>query len=421
MADMSWFTRAGFGIFVHWDHASQQGIEVSWPLIGRSIVIGGESARDDVSVAQYHSSAVSFDPQRWDAAAFARLAESCGAQYLVFTTRHHSGYSMFHTKASDRSIEHSAYKADITRQLIDAVRAEGLRVGLYYSLSDWGHPDYPAFEESSKPYAYESYPRASPEAWARYLGYVRAQLTELLTQYGTIDLVWFDGQWERSADEWQAADLRKLVTTLQPNAIVNDRLPGQGDYETPEQLMPLTPPSRPWELCMTMNDSWGWRPKDTNYKSPRDLARDLATVVSRGGNLLLNVSPTGDGDIPDAQVSRLNEVGAWIATHRDAVIGARPAPASVDFYGPVTVRDNRMYLHLVAQPVENVVVRGVPVRRVRQVSVVGGGKLAYRLPIGAYDDHLLGPDLLAELIIDAPAASGALIDVIAIEFEGPLD
>ena len=123
---------------------------------------------------------------------------------------------------------------------------------------------------------------------------------------------------------------------------------------------------------MTMNDSWGWRPKDTNYKSARDLARDLATVVSRGGNLLLNVSPTGDGEIPDAQVSRLRELGAWIASHREAVIGVRPAPASVDFYGPVTVRGNRMYVHLVGLPVENVVVRGVPVRRVRGAKVLGG-------------------------------------------------
>ena len=168
---------------------------MSWPLIGRSIVIGGDSARDVVTVAQYHSTAATFNPQRWDAPALAKLARSSGAEYVVFTTRHHSGYSMFHTKASDFSIEHSPYRADITRKLTDAVRAEGLRVGLYYSLSDRRHPDYPAFEEHSKPYAYEDYPRPSPEAWARYLEYVRAQLTELLTQYGTIDLVWFDGQW----------------------------------------------------------------------------------------------------------------------------------------------------------------------------------------------------------------------------------
>ena len=421
MADMSWFEGAGLGLFVHWDHASQQGIEVSWPLVGRSIVIGGDEARDVVSVAQYHSSAATFNPQRWDARSLARLARSCGARYVVFTTRHHSGYSMFHTRASDFSIEHSPYGGDITRQLIEAVRAEGLRVGLYYSLSDWHHPDYPAFEESSKPYAYERYPRPSPEKWARYLDYVRAQLTELLTKYGKVDLVWFDGQWERTAEEWHAADLRELVASLQPDAIVNDRLPGQGDYATPEQNMPLAPLPRPWELCLTMNDSWGWRPKDTNYKSGHDLARHVADVVSRGGNLLLNISPMGDGSLPDAQVSRLKELGAWIATHGEAVIGVRPAPPSVDFYGPATLKGNHLFLFLIAQPIEQVVVRGIPVRRVRGVSVLGGGALGYRLPIGAYDDHLLGPDLLAELIIDTPTESGALVDVIAIEFDGPLE
>jgi alpha-L-fucosidase len=373
-------------------------------------------------VAKYHSTAATFNPRRWNATEVARLAKSCGARYVVFTTRHHSGYSMFHTKVSDFSIQHSPYGEDITRQLIEAVRAEGLRVGLYYSLSDWHHPDYPAFQEGSKPYLYERYPRSSPEKWARYLDYVRIQLTELLTNYGRIDLVWFDGHWERTADEWHAAELRRLVGSLQPEALVNDRLPGNGDYDTPEQFLPITPPSRPWELCLTMNDSWGWRPSDTNYKSPRDLARWLADAVSRGGNLLLNVSPQGDGSLPDIQVSQLRDLGEWIATHGEAVIGARPAPPSVDFYGPATVNNNRLYLHLVAQPVENVVVRGIPVRRVRRVSLLGAGApLRYRLPLAAYDDHLPGFDVLAELIIDAPASSGALMEVIAIDFDGPLE
>ena len=421
MADVSWFAGAGLGLFVHWDHASQQGIEVSWPLVGRSIVHPGDTP-DDVSVAKYHSTAATFNPRRWNAAEVARLAKSCGARYVVFTTRHHSGYSMFHTKVSDFSIQHSPYGVDITRQFIEAVRAEGLRVGLYYSLSDWHHPDYPAFQEGSKPYLYERYPRPSPEKWARYLDYMRIQLTELLTNYGPIDLVWFDGHWERTAEEWRAAELRRLVASLQPEAIVNDRLPGNGDYDTPEQFLPITPPSRTWELCLTMNDSWDWRPSDTNYKSPRDLARWLADAVSRGGNLLLNVSPQGDGSLPDVQVSQLRDLGEWIATHGEAVVGARPAPPSVDFYGPATVNNNRLYLHLVAQPVENVVVRGIPVRRVRRVSLLGAGApLRYRLPLAAYDDHLPGFDVLAELIIDAPASSGALMEVIAIDFDGPLE
>jgi alpha-L-fucosidase len=421
LADLSWFASAGFGLFVHWDHASRQGIEISWPLVGRSIVRGPEEDRDVVSVAQYHSSAVTFNPRRWDPVALAKLARACGARYVVFTTRHHAGYSMFHTKASDFSVEHSPYRADITRQLVDAVRDQGLRIGLYYSLSDWHHPDYPAFEESSKPYMYERYPRPHPRTWARYLEYVSAQLTELLTGYGKIDIVWFDGQWERTAEEWRAAEIRELVRSLQPDAIVNNRLPGQGDFDTPEQFLPATPGARPQELCLTMNDSWGWRPKDANYKSARDMALWLAGAVSRGGSLLLNLSPMGDGALPEAQVSRLKELGAWLATHGESVLGGRPAPAGVDFYGPAIVRENRLYLHLVGQPVENVVVRGLPVRRVRRVWLVGRGEpLPYSLPLAAYDDHLSGSDVLAELVIDAPRPSGALVDVIGVEFDGPL-
>jgi alpha-L-fucosidase len=159
---------------------------------------------------------------------------------------------------------------------------------------------------------------------------------------------------------------------------------------------------------------------DTNYKSARLIARILSEVVSRGGNLLLNVSPTGDGEVPDIQVSRLRELGAWIATHGDAVLGVRPPPPSVDFAGPATMRGNHLYLHLIARPVESAIVRGIPIRRVTQVSLVGAGPLRYEVPLAAFDEHLLGPDLLGELIIEAPKPAGALIDVIDVEFDGPL-
>ncbi|WP_129670079.1 alpha-L-fucosidase [Phytoactinopolyspora endophytica] len=417
MANLTWFADAGLGIFIHWDHASQRGIEISWPLVGRS-----NFEWEAVSVAEYHASASTFDPQQWDAEGVARLARSCGAQYVVFTARHHSGYSMFHTRESNFSIEHSPYSADITRQVVEACRRESLRIGLYYSLPDWHHPDYPAFADSDRPYPFERYRRPSGEAWARYLQYVRGQLAELLSEYGTIDLLWFDLPWERTAEEWQAADLRKFIKSLQPDIIINDRLPGEGDYEIAEQHFPHPAPFGAWELCMTMNDSWAWRPRDTNYKSARQLARYLSETVSRGGNLLLNISPMGDGRLPDIQITRLHELGAWLNTHGEAVIGARPASPNIDFYGPATMRGTCMYLFLVAQPIETVVVHGLPMRRINKISLLGTEEqLGYHMPLMSSEDLLPRPDMLGELIIDAPEATGALIDVIAIEFDEPLN
>jgi alpha-L-fucosidase len=419
MADLSWFTGAGLGLFVHWDHASQQGVEISWPLVGRSIIPGRGEPEDHVTVAQYHASAATFDPQRWDAKALARLARESGASYVVLTVRHHAGYSMYHTRFSDYSIEHSPFQRDITREFVEAVRAEGLRVGLYYSLPDWRHPDYPAFTDADRPYAFESYRRPAPEAWDRYIQYLRDQLTELLTGYGPIDLLWFDGEWERSPEEWRAAELHRLIAELQPATVVNDRLPGQGDYSTPEQGLPVSPPAGPWELCLTMSEAWAYRPADTNYKSARRLARYLVETVARGGNLLLNVGPMGDGAVPDTEVALLRELGGWIDTHGESVIGVEPVGGAVDFYGPVTRRGERVYLHLLLRPVEEVVVRGVPVRRIRAVTLLGSGtSLGYETNVEVHEEDHLGREALGELIIRAPEATDALIDVIAIDLEG---
>lgn len=432
MSNMSWFRGAGLGLFVHWDHASQQGLEISWPLVGPEILphtpgtAEAAGMADIVSIDDYQSSAATFDPTRWDPQAVARLARSCGVQYLVFTARHHAGYSMFHTKHSEFSIEHSPYGRDIVADLVRAVRTEGMRVGLYYSLSDWHHPDYPRFEESDKPYDHFRHRRPDSDAWARYIDYVKGQLTELLTHYGRIDLVWFDGGWERTAEEWHADDIRALVRELQPDAIVNDRLPGQGDYVTPEQALPMSAPEDPWEMCLTMSSGWGWQPRDTNYKSATRIAHDLAEVTSRGGNLLLNVSPKGDGSLPDIQVERLHSLGAWLESHAESVIGVRPPPPSVEFYGPATMAPSgtTLYLHVVARPVEALVVRGIPIRRIRRVSILASGlplqfETTTEVFIGLRD--LDEESVLGEARIQLPTTSSALHDVVAVTFDPPLN
>lgn len=432
-----WFVGAGFGLFVHWDHASQQGIEISWPLVGGAALPGAVDDGGQVTVAEYEASAATFNPVRWDPRALGRLARRAGAQYVVFTARHHAGYSMFHTAWSDFGIASSPYKADITGGLIEALRAEGLRVGIYLSLPDWHHPDYPAFCDEDRPYAREHWPdagleenlgrpvredrhrRASPEQWDRYKAYLRFQLTELLSNYGPVDLLWFDGEWERSPEEWDAAGLRTLIKQLQPGVLINERLPGQGDYKTPEQALPAEAPDGPWELCLTIGDMWAWRSEDTRHKSVHALVRTLAEVVSRGGNLLLNIGPRGDGTISPAQAQRLEGIATWMERHQESVIGVSPT-AGIDFYGPTTARPGTIYLHLVMRPVEDIVVRGIPVRRVARVRLLSTGEeLAHRAGFDVHEVSAHDAEPVGELRIAAPSPSGAAVDVVAIDIIEP--
>lgn len=394
---MSWFDEARFGMFIHWDHASQQGLEVSWPLVGGVFALPDTTP---VSVEQYHSSAATFDPRNWDAVAVARAAKAAGMRYGVFTTKHHSGYAMWPTRLSDWSVASSPYGKDIVAQFVNAFRAEGLAVGLYYSLSDWHHPDYPAFTEADKPYVFgSSPPRPDAATWDRYLEYMFGQITELLTDYGRIDLLWFDGGWERP--DWKAPELEKLIRSLQPDIVINDRLPGAGDYDTPEQFVPDTAPAGPWETCLTMNHSWGWVPADPAYKSARSLIHTLCQTAGKGGNLLLNISPMGDGSVPEVQVERLAVIGDWMAAYGESIIGTTAGLDAAQWYGPSTRKGDTVYLHMLMRPYDSVEVRRLPVRRVRSVRELKSGReLSFRARTGIVDS--LAPDPTGTVSIKVP-------------------
>jgi alpha-L-fucosidase len=414
---MSWFDKARFGLFVHWGHSSQQGIELSWPLTGG---IAALPEGQSVTLEQYHSSAATFDPRSFDAPALALLAKRAGMQYAVLTTKHHDGYAMFDTKVSDFSIMHSPYGMDIVRQYVDAMRAEGLRVGLYFSLIDWHHPDYPPFTQADQPYRWGQWPQPDPERWPRYIEFMFAQVRELLTNYGRIDVIWFDGGWERSIDEWRSKELEAMIRSLQPEILINDRVPGCGDYATPEQFVPPKPPEGPWETCMTMNESWGYNPSDTKYKSARQLIHTLCEVAGRGGNLLLNVSPMGDGRLPSEQVERLETLASWMERNGESIVGTEPGLEPWQFYGPSTQRDNTTYVHLLMRPYDSITVRGVRVKRVERVRVLGrGDNLSFTWRCTIPDRLLNNPDPLGELMVDVPES---VLDedatVLAVEFWG---
>lgn len=409
---MTWFDSARFGMFIHWGHSSQQGVELSWPMVGGNAAL----PESDMTVAAYQSSAATFNPGHWDPAALARTAKALGMQYAVFTTKHHDGYAMFHTKTSDFGVEHSPFGRDIVREFVDAFRAEGLRIGLYFSLIDWRHADYPAFIDEDKPYRFGRSRPPTPEQWERFLADMFEQVRELLTNYGKIDVIWFDGGWERAPEQWRAAELEALIRGLQPEILINDRLPTVGDFETPEQFVPAQAPTRTWETCMTLNESWGYNPSDTAWKSPRQVVHTLCEVAGRGGNLLLNVSPMGDGSIMPEQRAILGAMQRWLSGNGESIVGTEPGLEPWQFYGPSTKRGNTTYLHLLMRPYESVTVRGVPIKRVKRVTVLASGQELTFTTRCSIVDSWFNRDPKGEVTIALPEdAIDSLATVLALE------
>jgi len=402
-------------MFIHWGHCSQNGWELSWPLVGG---VGALPDGQNVGAEEYHAGAKTFNPAKFDAKSWARLAKLTGMQYAVLTSKHHDGFAMFHTRESDFSIEHTPFKRDIVREYVEAFRAEGLRVGLYFSLLDWHHPDYPAFQESDKPYRFGSWRRSTPEQWDNFIRFMFAQIRELLTNYGKIDLLWFDGGWERTPEEWKSAELVAMIKELQPEILINDRLPGYGDFKTPEQAVPATPPDGPWETCLTINNSWGYNPSDLHLKSTRTLVHTLCEVAGKGGNLLLNVSPMGNGEFPREQIMRLHEIGDWMSRNEEGILGTGPGLEPWQFYGPSTRRGNRIYLHLLMRPYDSVSVRGIKVKHVVSARSLGSTiPLKFSRRIGAAD-LLFNSDPNGELVIHTPSSAlDGLATVIALDID----
>ena len=409
----TWFDEARFGMFVHWDPASQRGWEVSWPMAGGVFSLPACQA---VSPAEYHALAETFDPTAWDPVDLAARARACGMGYVVFTTRHHSGFAMFDSAQGGHGVREHLGGRDLFGELVQACRAEGLRIGVYYSLSDWHHPDYPPLTEAHRPYVLGlSPPLPDADQANRFRHHLLDQLGELLTNYGSIDVLWFDGQWERAAQWWDVDAIAALARGLQPQILINDRLPGHGDFQTPEQFVPPTAPGGRWESCVTINDSWGWNPDDPHHRSAHELVRILCETAGRGGNLLLNVSPRGDGSLPPEQIERLDAVADWMSRHARSIHGTAPGLEPWQFDGPSTRDGHRIHLFLIARPVESITVRGVPIRQVRSATVMGTGRaLNFRTRtdvLGQLADSPLG-----ELTVEVPLSElDELVTVVSLD------
>lgn len=412
---LAWWKSAKLGIFIHWGYYAVDGIAESWSIWNGQITHG-----------DYLEQAKGFTAERYDPMAWAELFSEAGARYAVLTSKHHDGVCLWDTRLTHLNVaEKTPAGRDLIGPYCEALREKGLKVGLYFSLCDWSHPDYTVpFSRANGPdsvYLTDDYPRIGQEAltpWDRFLLYYQGQVRELSDRFQP-DLFWFDGDWEHTAEEWRAKDLRDSILAWNPHAIINSRLQGYGDYQTPEQDPPLERLGGPWELCMTINDNWGYRPSDTNYKSSREIIRTFIECVAGGGNLLLDIGPKPDGTIPAEQANRLKDLGRWIRAHDEAVYPTIAGLGPEYFYGPTSLSadSQTVYLYLFDRPREFVALKGVN-NTIRRIRLVGTDReLSWIVRDSATWNEIPG----IVLITVPPDLPDPFANVLAVELASPLN
>ncbi|WP_231424796.1 alpha-L-fucosidase [Pedobacter sp. Leaf250] len=358
---MEWFSNAKLGIFIHWGIYSVNGISESWSFFNNYI-------NHDAYMKQLNSfNAQKYNPQEW-----VNLIQESGAKYAVITSKHHDGVALWDSKMPQAitTVNHSAAKKDLITPFVKHLKQAGLKTGLYFSLPDWSNPDYDVFTRERKRYDINK----EPKKWDAFLNYYHNQLKELSTQYNP-DLLWFDGDWEHNAQEWQTDKVRSLLKAKNQNIIINSRLDKHGDYETPEQGIPVFKPNNKyWELCYTMNDSWGYQPYDNHYKSSNMIIRTLVDCISMGGNLLLDIGPKPDGTIAPEQVKILKDLGRWTKKHAEGIYETQAGIPDGHFEGKTALSKNKdiLYLYVDYKTKNGIVLTGIK-SKINKVEILGNG------------------------------------------------
>ena len=324
---LAWWQAARFGMFIHYGLYSVIG-QQEWVM---------ES--EGISIPQYERLAWHFKPKPGFAQEWVRLARRAGQKYMVLTAKHHEGYCLWDTKLTDYNAAKTGPGRDLLREYVDAAREAGMRVGFYYSLMDWHHPD--------------GIRCASDEAARkRFVAYTHGLIRELMTNYGKIDILWYDVNQPLTPEQWDADGMNQMVFALQPDIIVNNRNGLDGDFSTPEHKIQAD--RRAWESCETMNLGWGYQRADVEWKSPRRILNDLATCAQQGGNYLLNIGPEPDGTVPGAAVRTLESVGGWLAVNGESIYSTQGG-ASVSYgnYTNFTRKGNTLYIHVYCWPADS--------------------------------------------------------------------
>lgn len=331
---MKWWHDARFGMFIHWGLYSVLGRH-EWAM-----------EMEGIPLEEYESLADRFRPKEGFAAEWVALAKRAGMKYMVLTTKHHDGFCLFNSELTDYCAPKRAAGRDLVAEYVEAARAEGMGVGFYHSLMDWHHPDGAMCAESEA-------------ARQRYVGYLHGQIRELLTNYGTIDILWYDVPWPLDAEGWESKKMNRMVFKLQPDIIVNNRNRLPGDFSTPEQHLTAEPEGRAWEACMTMNGSWGYHKADDSWKSPKQIVRNLIQCARDGGNYLLNIGPRADGSVPAPSVRILTEVGDWMDRYAATVRTPDRCAVTRSLFANFTRRGKTLYVHVHYWPGDEWAVAGL--------------------------------------------------------------
>ena len=381
---MAWFQEARFGMFIHW------GI-YAIPARGEWI-----RCNERISVEDYQQYFDEFDPVDYVPKAWAKAAKEAGMRYAVLTAKHHDGFCLFDSQHTDYKATKTKAGRDLVREYVDAFRAEGLKVGFYYSTIDWHHPDFPHFGDRQHPMRDNPAFRDVKHNFDNYLDYMHAQVKELVTNYGQIDILWFDFSYDHLHGEaWRATELVNMVRTYQPDVIIDNRLEASGegfgslitehpnvysgDFLSPEQIIPphgiVNYKGDPvaWEACVTMNNNWGFHGTDKHFKPAPMLIRKLVECVSKGGNLLLNVGPDARGRILEQSLTALAEIGRWMRDNKDSIYGCGIADIENPDFGRVTKKGNKLYFHIFDNPIGYLPLVGVKADDVKAVRMLATG------------------------------------------------
>lgn len=379
-----WFMDARFGMFIHW------GL-YAIPACGEWVM-----SEREMTVAEYEKYFDLFDPADYQPREWARLAKAAGMKYAVLTAKHHDGFCLFDSALTDYKATNTKAGRDLVREFLEAFRAEGIKVGLYFSIIDWHHPDFPKYGDKQHPMRNREEYKDEKIDFDRYLTYMHGQVKELVTNYGKLDLLWFDFSYDDMCGEkWKATDLIRMVREHQPDVVIDNRLEGagdnhgsiatanpliySGDFASPEQIIPPggvqdeLGEQIPWELCATMNNHWGFCNYDYDYKSPEMLVRKLVECVSKGGNMILNVGPDARGNIPKQSREILEKIGAWMKKNGESIYGCGICELPKPEWGRYTKKGNTIYAHVYEEPLGALPLYGIAPERLDKVYYVENG------------------------------------------------